>query len=253
MRVINLAHGEFLMLGAYGAVLVTDYVGSFWLSLVLAPLGVAAVAAVVEVGIVRHLYRRPLETIVATWGLAIVVRELVKLVAGPDYRSVANPVPGAISVAGTDFPRYRLIVIAFVLAILVLLYLAQRLTRAGVIARAVIANPDLAGGLGVNVKLVYGLTFALGSALAGLAGVLLSPGVNVFPEMGPPFVITAFLAVLAGGLGSLGGLVGAAVLLGTVQSAFAQWVNPVTGAIALLVVAVIALRILPEGLSRKTA
>jgi urea transport system permease protein len=253
MRVINLAHGEFLMLGAYGTVLVTDHLGSFWLSLLIAPFCVAVIAAGIEVVIIRRLYRRPLETIVATWGLAIVIREVVRLIFGPDYRSVANPVPGAVSILGTDFPRYRLIVIGVVIAIVVSLYLVQRLTRVGVIARAVMANPDLASGLGVNVSVVYALTFAFGAALAGLAGVLLSPGVNVFPDMGPPFVITAFLAVLVGGLGSLGGLVAAAWLLGTVQSTLAQWMNPVSGSIALLVVAVLALRMLPDGLSRRTA
>jgi branched-subunit amino acid ABC-type transport system permease component len=227
--------------------------GSFWLSLLIAPIAVAVIAMAIEVTIIRRLYRRPLETIVATWGLAIVIREVVRLVLGSDYRSVANPVPGAASVLGTDFPRYRLIVIGFVLVIVGVLYLVQRRTRVGVIARAVIANPDLAAGLGVNVSLVYALTFAFGGALAGLAGVLLSPGVNVFPDMGPPFVITAFLAVLVGGLGSLGGLVAAAILLGSVQSTLAQWINPVSGAIVLLVVAVLTLRALPDGLSRKTA
>jgi branched-chain amino acid transport system permease protein/urea transport system permease protein len=253
MGVINLAHGEFLMLGAYGALITTDHLGSYWLALLVSPLAVAALAAVVEVGIIRRLYRRPLETIVATWGLAIVIREVVRQIAGSDFRSVESPLPGSTHLLGTDFPRFRLVVMGLVVAILVALYLVQRLTRLGVVARAVIANPDLAGTLGVNVKLVYAVTFAVGSALAGLAGVLIAPSVNVFPDMGPPFVITAFLAVLVGGLGSLPGLVGAAVILGTVQTSVAQWANPVAGGIALLALAVFVLRFMPNGLSRRAA
>lgn len=253
MGVINLAHGEFLMLGAFGAFVTVQSTGHFWLSLLVAPIAVALIAVLIELVLIRRLYLHPLETIVATWGLAIVLREVVRKLAGSDYRSVENPVPGAVSVFGAEFPRYRLIVMAIVAAILLGLYLLQRLTRVGVVARAVISNGDLARALGINVGRVYLVTFAVGSALAGLAGALLAPGVNIYPDMGPPFVITAFLAVLVGGLGSLGGLVVAAIVLGSLQSSLSQFTSPVAGLIGLLVLAVVVLRFMPQGLSRRAA
>jgi len=251
MGVINLAHGEFLMLGAYAALITTNTLGSFWPSIIVGPLLVGVAALVVERGLMRRLYQRPLETILATWGLAIVIRELVRAVAGPDFRNVPNPLPGAATIFGADYPRYQLAVMGFTLVVLVGLYVAQRTTRAGLIVRAVIQNPQLAGTMGINVKRVYQSTFVLGSALAGLAGVLLAPSVNVFPQMGPPFVINAFLVVLVGGLGSIPGLVGSSVLLGAVQSTLSRYENSVTGTVGLVIVAVLVLRFLPQGLGRR--
>jgi branched-chain amino acid transport system permease protein len=139
---------------------------------------------------------------------------------------------------------------ALALALLVAIWLVQSRTRFGLIARAVIQNPDLAGAVGININSVYRATFATGAALAAVAGVLLAPTVNVFPDMGPAFVISAFLAVLVGGLGSLRGLVLAVVLLGTSQYALAQIFTPVVGVIGLLLISIAALRFLPDGLGR---
>jgi branched-chain amino acid transport system permease protein/urea transport system permease protein len=241
------------MLGAYAALITTTELGSFWPSLITAPLLVGAMALVVESGLMRRLYQRPLETILATWGLAIVLRQGVEAVAGPDFRNVPNPLPGSAAVLGVEYPRYRLAVIALTLVIIVGLYVLQRTTRAGLVARAVILNPPLAGTLGINVRRVYQATFALGSALAGLAGALLAPTVNVFPEMGPPFVVNAFLAVLVGGSGSMPGLVSACLLLGVVQSTLSRYESPVAGTVGFLVVAVLTLRFLPHGLTRTTS
>jgi urea transport system permease protein len=250
MRVINFAHGEFLMLGAYAALVTTWGLGSFWPSLLAAPLVVGLLALIVERGLIRPLYQRPLETILATWGLAIVIRQGTEAIAGPDFRNVPNPIPGAITVLGVEYPRYRLAVIALTLAVISVLFLLQRTTRAGLVARAVILNPHLAGTLGINVKRVYQATFALGSALAGLAGAMLAPTVNVFPQMGPAFVVNAFLVVLVGGAGSVPGLVSASLLLGTVQSTLSWYESPVAGMIGLVVMSVLTLRFLPQGLIR---
>lgn len=253
MGVINLAHGEFVMLGAYGAVATTSVFGSFWLSLLLAPVAVAVVGGLIERVLIRRLYRRPLETIVATFGLAIILREAIRQVAGSDFRNVSDPIRGSVSILGDDFPAYRLVVMGIVIALVAIIGLLQSQTRLGLIARAVIQNPELAGALGIDVNVVYRVTFALGSALAAVAGVLVAPTVNVFPDMGPAFVISAFLAVLVGGLGSLRGLVAAVVLLGTVQYVLSQIFTPVAGGIGLLVIAIGALRFMPGGLARVAA
>lgn len=253
MGIINLAHGEFLMLGAYGALVTTTVTGSFWVALIVAPLLVAAVSAIVEVTIMRRLYQRPLETIVASWGLGIVLRQAMEILAGREFRNVQNPLPGAISLAGTDFPTYRVFVVCIVLILVAGLLLLQRRTRLGVLAQAVREKPDLAATVGIDTKRVYITTFAAGSALAALAGVLLAPTVNVFPGMGPPFVIGAFLVVLVAGVGSVLAVVAAALVLGLTQTVLADVYSPVAGSLGLLVIAVIAMRLLPQGLSGLSA
>lgn len=250
MGVINLAHGEFLMLGAYGSVITVNVFGSFWLSLVLAPVAVAAIAVVIERGLIRRLYQRPLETIVATFGLAIIIRELVRQLAGSDFRNVTDPVQGSVTLLGAQFPTYRLVVMGIVVVIVASIWLVQAKTRYGLVARAVIQNRDLARTLGIDVNAVYRITFALGAALAAVAGVLVAPTVNVFPGMGTSFVVSGFLAVLVGGLGSLPGLIAAVTVLATSQYFISQISTPVAGAMGLLILAVASLRLLPDGLSR---
>lgn len=249
MGVINLAHGEFLMLGAYGALITTNITGSFWIGLIAAPLVVAAASGIVEIVVMRRLYQRPLETIVATWGLGIVLRQVVEILAGRDFRNVQNPLPGAISLFGTEFPVYRLLVVCIVGVVVAGLVALQRWTRFGVLAQAVREKPELAATIGIDTKRVYVATFAAGSALAALAGVLLAPTVNVYPGMGPSFVIGAFLVVLVAGVGSILAVVGAGLLLGMAQTFLADAYSPVAGSLGLLVVAVVAMRLLPDGLS----
>jgi branched-chain amino acid transport system permease protein/urea transport system permease protein len=249
MGVINLAHGEFLMLGAYGAVFTTQVLGSFWLALLVSPLLVACIGVVVERGLVRRLYQRPLDTIVATFGLAIILRELVRYFAGSDFKSVADPLDGAVSVLGADFSAYRLVVIGIVLVVLAAMFLVQRNTRGGLVAKAVIKNPELAASMGIDIKVVYRNTFALGAALAAVAGVLVAPTVNVYPDMGIVFVIPAFLAVLVGSVGSLSGLTVAVFGLATLQYVTAQVSSPLMGIIALLLVSIAALRFMPDGIA----
>lgn len=248
MGVINLAHGEFLMLGAYVALLATAATKSFWIGLLIAPLAVAVIAVPIERLVMRRFYARPLETIVVTAGLAIVLQQLVEQAFGSGFRRVANPLPGSVSLFGATFPHYRLFVIAVTVAVVSALWAIQRWTLLGLRARAVMENPQLADGLGIDIGRAYVVTFALGSALAGLAGALIAPTASVFPGMGTPFVISAFLVVLVGGLGSLGGIALAAVLLGVTQSVLAGSVTAVAGVIGVVVLAVVFMRFLPQGL-----
>lgn len=247
MGVINLAHGEFLMLGAYVAFVVTSASGSFWLALLAAPVAVAILSLPIERLVMRRFYERPLETIVVTSGLAIVLQQLVERLFGRGFQRVPNPLPGSVSLFGTTFPRYRLFVVAVAVSIIVALWVIQRRSLVGLRARAVMQNPHLAGSLGMDVGRAYLATFAAGSALAGLAGAVIAPTASVFPSMGTPFVISAFLVVLVGGLGSLGGMAVAAVVLGTTQTFLSGAITPVVGVIGVVVMAVIFMRFLPEG------
>lgn len=252
MGIINFAHGEFLMLGAFAAFWTTRF-APFWLALVVAPLVVAAVAVLIEAGLIRRLYRRPVESILATWGLSIVIREGMKALVGPEPRSIHDPIGGTIDIFGATYPRYRLVVMAAIILLFLLLIGLSRATRLGTIARAVIESPDLAASQGVNVARTYRVTFALGAALAGIAGALVSPLVAIHPEMGPTFVVNGFLAVVVGGPGSLGGLLAAAGLLGSSQSLAVQYLSPATGTIVVLLFAVVLMRIRPLGLLRRAS
>lgn len=250
MGIINLAHGEFLMLGAYVALAVTSLTGSFWLAIAAAPILVAILSLPIERFVMRRFYARPLETIVVTFGLAIVLQQLVEGLFGRGFQRVESPLPGSISFFGTTFPRYRLFLVVGAVLIVALLWVIQRHTLLGLRARAVMQNPELASSLGIDISRAYLLTFGVGSALAGLAGAIIAPTASVFPAMGTPFVVSAFLVVLVGGLGSLGGMAAAAAILGVTQTVLAGRVTPVFGVIGVVVVAVVFMRFMPDGVGR---
>jgi len=245
MRVINFAHGELIMLGAFVAVWTASF-GQFWLSLLLAPLLVGAGSLAIERGLIRRLYSRPLETILATIGLSLVIREAMKLAVGPQFRSLESPRRGSTHLLGLEYPTYRLIVMAIAAGLLLTLVLLVRFTRFGLLVRAVIQNRDLAAGLGVNVSGTYMLAFATGSALAGFAGAVLAPLVTIHPEMGPDFLVGSFLTVILAG-SSPASLAGSAALLGGTQSLVGRYWDATAGTIALLLVAVLVLRMRSYG------
>jgi branched-subunit amino acid ABC-type transport system permease component len=249
MRVVNFAQGEFMMLGAYAAFWVVGF-ASFWPGVLLAMLLVGVGGALVEVVLVRRLYLRPLDTILATWGLALVIREAMRLTVGQGYRSVPPPVEGPVNVLGTAFSAYRLILIGCAVGLLIVMWFVERRTSFGRLVRGVIENPELARGLGVNVDRVYMLSFAAGSALAGLAGALLAPLVTVSPSMGSDFLIGAFLTAIVAGP-SLLGIGGAAGVLGGTQGLVSEFVDQTGGAVALLVAAVVVMRVRDSRLWRK--
>lgn len=250
MGVINLAHGEFLMLGAYVALVVTSLTGNFWLALIAAPVVVAILSVPIERLVMRRFYERPLETIVVTFGLAIVLQQVVERIFGRGFQRVPTPLPGSVSLLGANFPRYRVFLVVAAVVVIAMLWVVQRHTLLGLRARAVMQNPQLASILGMDTGRAYLLTFGAGSALAGLAGAVIAPTASVFPGMGTPFVISAFLVVLVGGLGSLGGMAAASAILGVTQTLLAGRVTPVFGVIGVVVVAVLFMRFMPEGLGR---
>ena len=249
MGVINFAHGEFMMLGAFVAVWTASF-DLFWLSLLLAPVLVGLGSLAIETGLIRRLYDRPLETILATFGLSLVIREAMKFAVGPQFRSLDSPLDGSTLVLGVQYPTYRLLVLAIAASLLLALVLLLRATRFGLLIRAVIANRDLAAGLGVNVSGVYMAAFATGSALAAFAGATLAPLVTIHPEMGPDFLVGAFLPVILAGSSPVA-LAGSAGLLGGTQSLVGRYWDATAGTTALLLLAVLIMRIRPQGLARR--
>jgi branched-chain amino acid transport system permease protein len=246
--VMNFAHGELYMFGAYAGIAVIALTGSFWIALVAAPLLVAAVGALTEVAALRPLYRRePLHGLIMTFGLALIFREGARQVFGGDMRRILPPIEGSIPLLGMTYPKYRLFLLAISSMILLAIWLFFTRTRAGIVVRAAVQDAEMLDGLGVNVPRVFTLTFAGSAALAATAGLLLAPVFTVYPQMGVEMILLAFIVVILGGMGSLGGSVVAAFVIGIAQSLLTLWMNPQRVAIAIFGLMIVVLVVRPRG------
>jgi branched-chain amino acid transport system permease protein len=249
LGVMNFAHGELYMLGAYAGIGVIGVTGSFWVALVAAPLLVGVVGVITEMTTLRPIYRRePLYGLILTFGLALVFREGVRQLWGGDMRRILPPFPGSTPLLGMTYPNYRLFLLAVSAAVLLAIWLFFTRTRAGIIVRAAVQDAEMLDGLGVNVRRVFTLTFAASGALAALAGLLLAPVFTVYPQMGVEMILLAFIVVILGGMGSLGGSVVAAFIIGVAQSMFSLWMNPQRVAIAIFGIMIVVLIVRPRGL-----
>lgn len=248
MGVVNLAHGAFLTIGGYAGVVVSQLGLSPWLSLALAPAIGFVIGVVIELLLIRRLYDRPLDTILATWGLSIVLVQLLSSHFGRSAHFVDEIVAGMpYEVWGVYVSPYRIFVVSVALGLGLALFLALRYTNAGVVARAVVLNPELAQVLGINTKRVNLLTFGFGSALAAFAGAVIVPMSSVDPNMGTPWVITAFMVVLAAGF-SLPALLLSAFGLAAAQTLATYYVAPVVGSFLVIAIPIILLRFAPDGI-----
>jgi len=248
MGVINLAHGEFIMCGAYVTV-TTDRLGlPLPLAILCGALAAGLVGIALERLVIRHLYGRPLDSIVATWGISLIATQGTLILLGSSLPGIATPF-GAVRVGGLDYPTYRLVLIAVAFLLLGLLYLLFNRTRFGTIARATIQLPHMAEALGVDTRLVYSLTFGLGAALAGLTGGLYAPTMTIVPTMGSTFLLEAFATVVIGGAEIFLGTAPAAAVLGIIKAVATSWQGQLIGEIALLVAVILMVRILPRGVS----
>jgi branched-subunit amino acid ABC-type transport system permease component len=248
LGVMNFAHGELFMLGAYAGLVVIGVTGSFWVALVAAPLIVGAIGAVTEVATLRPLYRRePLYGLILTFGLALVFREGIRQLFGGDMRRILPPIPGSSPVLGMTYPNYRLFLLAIASVLLLAIWLFFTRTRAGILVRAAVQDAEMLDGLGVNVPRVFTWTFAGSAALASLAGLLLAPVFTVYPQMGVEMILLAFIVVILGGMGSMGGSVVAAVVIGITQSLLTLWMNPQRVAIAIFAIMILVLIVRPRG------
>jgi branched-subunit amino acid ABC-type transport system permease component len=248
MGVINLAHGEFLMLGAFFTLSGARAGMNVWVAMVVAALGVGLVGLVVERLLIQFLYGRLAATMLATWGLSLILVQAVVFIYGPATQGIPTPL-GSFRIGRFSVSEYNLVLIGAALLLLGLVYLVFTRTRYGTMARAATQLPRMASAIGINAKQVNMLTFAFGAALAGAGGALLAPIAGVVPSMGQAYVGRAFMTVVVGGPGVLTGTASSAGLLGAVQSIVSNVTTSFLGTAALLVVAIVLLRILPTGIS----
>lgn len=251
MGIINLAHGEFVMLGAYAAWVFHTYLGLGLLaSLVPIFLVVAAFGWIIERFVLSLLNNRPLDTILATWGVGIMLQQAVRLSVGSELRYVQLPpaLSDSMNVFGIPISSYRVFLFVVSIALFGATWLLMNRTTVGMKLRAIIQDRSVAASFGINAKRVYALTFAYGAGLAGLAGALVSPLKSVSPDMGTGYVVDAFMVVVLGGVQSLAGTVASAFILGELSGGIAFLQNDTVAKAIVLLAIVVLIRFRPEGL-----
>jgi branched-chain amino acid transport system permease protein len=251
LDVINMSHGEFYAIGAFAAIALAATGLNFWVMLALVPILMVPLGVLTERYLVRRVYGgkdRHVTTLLLTFGLALIIEDVLKLIFGPNPHRPENPLPGAMDILGVFVPNYRLFLIAVGAAIIVAVAYVVYRTRLGAMVRAAAFDRHMAASLGVPVSWVYAGTFAFGVALAGLAGVLLAPIYSVFPTMGRDFILLAFTVVIVGGMGSIWGAVLAGLLLTQVQALASLVISPVWTDPIVFGVMVLFLMFRPQGL-----
>ncbi|PWI33320.1 urea ABC transporter permease subunit UrtB [Vibrio albus] len=256
MGVINMAHGELMMLGAYTTyviqTLMPDSIGaSIFVSIPAAFLVSAAVGILIERGVIRFLYGRPLETLLATFGISLVLQQAVRTIFSPLNRSVATPdfMTGVIEINPLlSLTLNRLYIIGFCLVVFAALFFILRYTRLGIEVRAVSQNRSMARAMGVRSEWVDAMTFGLGSGIAGIAGVALSQLTNVGPNLGQAYIIDSFMVVVFGGVGNLWGTLVAGMSLGIANKVMEPWAGAVLAKILVLVFIILFIQKKPRGL-----
>lgn len=249
MRVINLAHGEFVMLGGYTSIACYNSgINIYFAMLLVAPVVVGLVGLIVERSIIRFLYGRMIDTMLATWGLSLLLIGLVTLIFGNTAVSMPAPITG-YQLGEYQMGGYNLFIILVTVALLIAMWAVLRFTRAGLIARGAMQGADVVSALGYDPRKVYMYTFSAGAALSGLAGGVLAPLTGLLPSSGGAYIAKAFITVITGGAAVISGTLSSAVVLGTVNQLVSFASHPVIGEIAMLVLAIILLRLMPTGIT----
>lgn len=248
MGVINFAHGEFIMLGAFLTLTTVRAGVPLPVAMLVGALAVGGFGMLVEMLLIRQLYGRIEATMLATFGLSLILVQAAVFIWGTTTLGIPTPF-GSMRVGDYSIAEYRLVIIAAAIALLVGVWFAFTRTKIGLMARAAAADKEMAACLGINAKRINMYTFAFGSALAGAGGALLAPMVAVTPSMGGVYVPQAFMTVVTGGAGIITGTAAASGLLGTVTYFVSNFAGPVIGVSALLVVSIVILRVLPTGIS----
>ncbi len=248
MGVINMAHGELFMLGAYFALMFQKAGLSLWVGIMAAPFLVGGVGLILEYFIIHRFYTRPLVTLPATWGISIIIKQVVKLLFGAGNQNIINPMAGSVALFGFDYPRIRVFLIVITAVVLVFLFILFRRTPFGLKCRAIMQNREMASAVGINVENMDHWTFALGSALAGFAGAIMTPIITINPLMGETFLAQSFLAVILGGVGNLFGIIGSAFAISGVRFALSYFIRLSVAQILVFVMAILVIRFRPQGL-----
>jgi urea transport system permease protein len=251
MGVINLAHGEFVMLGAYSVWFLQSLFGLnliTCLPIVFVLVGVAGL--LIEWLLIRHLYTRPLDTILATWGVGVILQQAIRLSAGAELRYVKMPdfLTNPVHIGFYEESAYRIFIFFIAFSLLVITYLLIFHTEYGMRLRAITQNREIARCFGINAGRIYALTFAYGAGLAGIAGALVSPLKSVAPDMGTNYVVDAFLVVVMGGVQSLLGTIASSYLIGQASGVLGYLTNDTMAKAIVFLGVVVLIRLFPQGL-----
>jgi urea transport system permease protein len=249
MRVINLAHGEFVMIGGYTTIAAAKAgINVYFAMLILSPLVVGIIGLIIERLVIRFLYGRMIDTMLATWGLSLFLVGLVSLIFGNTAVSIPAPIP-AYTLGSYQMGGYNLFIIAIAILMLLGMWLVIRYTRLGLIARGAMQSADVASALGYDPKKVYMWTFAVGAALSGLAGGVLAPLTGLLPSSGGAYIAKSFITVITGGAAVIAGTLSSSILFGTVNQIVSFASGPVIGEIIMLAFAIVLLRLMPQGIT----
>jgi urea transport system permease protein len=249
--VINMAHGEMIMLGAYTAAVVGKLGGNTFVAIPVAFVIVGLLGLLIERGVIQWIYDRPLETLLATWGIGIILQTIVKLVFGPELYYVGAPkvlLGGFRLIGRLPFPYYRLFLIVVASALLALVFFVIYKTDFGLKVRAVRRNRAISGCLGINTARVDMMIFVFGSGLAGIAGAVLAPIKSVSTTMGFPYAVDSFMVLVLGGVGNLWGVLAGSGVIGEAETILSFIFNNVIGRLLVFLFIVIIIRIVPRGI-----
>jgi branched-chain amino acid transport system permease protein len=249
MDVVNFAHGELFMLGAYVGTTVMVATGNFWLALVVASLTIASLGAVIQMTTLRPLLGRdPLTTILATFGISLVLQNWALYKFGPVARKIQEPFTGHFTLFYLEYPWYRIVIALLSAAIIGALWLFMKYGKYGIWIRATTQDRVMAQAMGIPVPLVHTLVFAIGAAMAAASGVLFGPLVGINHAMGLDLILKAFIVVVVGGMGNLGGSVLASIFISMLEAFASIWVSPAQAVIVSFIVLILTLLFRPTGL-----
>lgn len=251
MGIFNFAHGEFVLLGAYTVYWFDQHGMPVWLGMVAAPIVVGLIGLILERVAIRRFYAAPIVAMLGTYAIGLALREFVRSLLGGQFFSVVAPFVGSFEIGSVSISKWRTAIIVITIIVMIGSFLLLTRSKFGLQVRASLENSALARASGISTDRVYAITFAFGAALAGLAGGLMAPIYGISADMGVPFLIKSFLAVLLGGMGSFEGSILGATLIGSMSAALPWAIKPVVADVLVFLIAIAIVKVRPEGLMSK--
>ena len=250
--VINMGHGAMLTLGAYLTWYFISLNIPFFLCIIFSGIGVALVGITLEHFIIRKFYHRPFDTLLLTWAFFLITTEVIKIIFGTDFKNIEAPISGAFEVFGINIPAYRFLVCLFTIFLITISNIIFLKTNLGLKIRALIQNKEVAGLMGLDINLTYKAVFGFGSFMAGIAGGLIAPMLSIDPYIGNIYLVRSFFVVIVGGVGNLlSGTVVGSFLIGGTETLFAIFSDQVVSQASVFLLAIILLRLRPNGIMNK--